>query len=184
VPGPDQIPYIALRKGPNILIKILAELCNASLNSGYISHKWKTAYTMYIPKPNKHRLLSENYRPITLTNTISKICETILAKRLNTFLEDSNIICNSQAGFRAKASTIDQACRIVQMALNKGLKAAVIFMDLSSAFDTVWQDGLIYKLYAMNLPTTTIRCLIKFLKERTTKVKIGEDLSDNITIRR
>lgn len=63
------------------------------------------------------------------------------------------------------------------MALNKGSKNSTIFMDLSTAFDTVWYDGLIYN--SMNLPSTIIRWM-----DRTTKIKIGERFWEDINIKR
>lgn len=71
-----------------------------------------------------------------------------------------------------------------QVALSKGMKAAAIFMGLTSAFVTVWHDDLIYKLYSVNLPTTIIRWLINFLTNRTTKIKAENDFSDNMKIQR
>jgi len=145
-PGPDGIPYIALQRTPPILFKILTKLFNASLKFGFLPQNWKTAFTIFIPKPNKSRFASANYRPITLTNTIAKICETIVAKRLNEYLETTNVLTKFQAGFRNKVSTIDQLMRIItdiQIALNKGWKAGAVFMDLTAAFDTVWHEGLI-----------------------------------------
>jgi len=57
-------------------------------------------------------------------------------------------------------------------------------MDLSSAFDTVWHEGLLYKLYAMNFPTTIIRWVTNFLTDRTTKIRSGETFSEEINIKR
>jgi len=72
----------------------------------------------------------------------------------------------------------------IQIAMNKGWKSAAVFMDLTSAFDTVWHDGLLYKLYLLNLPTSTIRWISQFLTNRTTKIRSGEEFSENISIRR
>jgi len=165
-PGPDKIPYIALQRSPPIVLTILTAILNTSIKTGYIPLPWKRAYTIFIPKPNKSRFSTASYRPITLTNTIAKICETVLSKRINFYMEDSNLLTKNQAGFRSGVSTVDQLMRIVtdmQIAINKGWRGAAVFMDLSSAFDTVWHDGLLYKLYAMNFPTTIIRWITNFL---------------------
>lgn len=88
--GPDGIPFIALQKGPPTLYHLLTRLFNASIKFGYIPQTWKTV-TIFIPTPNKSRFSSANYRPITLTNTIANICETVVSKRLNLYLEESNV---------------------------------------------------------------------------------------------
>lgn len=134
------------------------------------------------------KFLSDNYRFMTLTSTTEKKhCKTVISKRLNQYLEDSDLICRQQAGFGSQASTIDQLMRIstdTEFAFNKGFKAAVVFMDLTKAFDTLLHDGLIYKLYSLNLPTSIIRWIIKFLTNKTTKLRLEDEYSTGITIQR
>lgn len=55
-------------------------------------------------------------------------------------------------------------------------------MDLTSAFDTGWHEGLIYKLYSMNLSTTIIRWII--VTHRTTKIKFQEEFSADLYIKK
>lgn len=63
-PGPDDMPFIAVQRGgPSALFHILTELFNASLKIGFIPQNWRTAYTIFIPKHNKGRFSSANYRP-------------------------------------------------------------------------------------------------------------------------
>lgn len=51
------------------------------------SHSSKLENWIYKNNNNSNCFLSENYRAVTLTNTIAKICEAILAKRFNEHLE-------------------------------------------------------------------------------------------------
>ena len=46
-----------------------------------------------------------NYRPISLLSNIEKILEKLMYERLCTFLNNNNIICNLQFGFRQQYST-------------------------------------------------------------------------------
>ena len=46
-----------------------------------------------------------NYRPISLLSNIEKILEKRMYKRLYTFLNKNNVICNLQFGFRQQHST-------------------------------------------------------------------------------
>lgn len=71
-----------------------------------------------------------------------------------------------------------------QIELNKCFKAAAIFMDLTSALDTVCHNGFIYELYSMNLPIILIRWIINFLTNRSTKIKFGSEFSEGIIIKR
>jgi hypothetical protein len=47
-----------------------------------------------------------NYRPISLLCTFSKILEKIVANRLIKYLDLNNLISPNQFGFRAKHSTV------------------------------------------------------------------------------
>ena len=81
-----------------------------------------------------------NYRPISLISNISKIIEKLIHKRLNSFLEQSNIFYPFQFGFRDYHSTTHALIEItdqIKEACDCGLYACGIYLDLKKAFDTV-----------------------------------------------
>ena len=81
----------------------------------------------------------DNYRPISLLNTFSKIMEKIVASRLTFFLEGNNILSKWQFGFRAGHSTSHPMVHFLNKitdALNKKKHAVAIFCDLKKAFNT------------------------------------------------
>jgi len=55
--------------------------------------------------------------------------------------------------------------------------AAVILFDIKAAFDSVWHDGLIYKLKDLRLPQYLINYSISFLQNRTAAIEIENILS-------
>ena len=78
----------------------------------------------------------DNYRPISLLNTFSKIMEKIVASRLTFFLEGNNILSKWQFGFRAGHSTSHPMVHFLNKitdALNKKKHAVaiIIFSKLS-----------------------------------------------------
>ena len=96
-----------------------------------------------------------NYRPISLTSCVGKVVERVLNNRLSAYLEANNLLLKQQSGFRANRSTTDNLLFLVQKAIdakNRGKKCAVIFSDISKAFDKVWHDGLLFKMMAMKIP--------------------------------
>jgi hypothetical protein len=60
--------------------------------------------------------------------------------------------------------------RITRKFGEKRLTGAV-FLDVTEAFDTVWIDGLIYKLTLQNFPSYIVHT-ISYLKDRTFKALI------------
>ena len=52
------------------------------------------------------KLNYSNYRPISVLSNIEKILEKPMYKRLYTFLNNNNIICNLKFGFRQQYSIL------------------------------------------------------------------------------
>ncbi|CAF3895108.1 unnamed protein product, partial [Rotaria sp. Silwood1] len=55
--------------------------------------------------------------------------------------------------------------------------AAVILFDIKAAFDSVWHDGLIYKLNQLRLPQYIMNYLMSFLQNRIASIEIENNLS-------
>jgi hypothetical protein len=42
-----------------------------------------------------------------------------------------------------------------------------VFLDVAKAFDTVWIDGLLYKLTLLKLPSYIVHTISSYLRDRT-----------------
>ena len=98
----------------------------------------------------KERSNKNNYRPISLLLTISKILEKIVYTRTYTFMEKTNQFYEGQYGFRTKHSCENAIQNLLSdivksESLNKITK--VVYLDLSKAFDTLSHPILFKKLY-------------------------------------
>jgi hypothetical protein len=56
--------------------------------------------------------------------------------------------------------------RITRNFGEKWLTGAV-FLDVAKAFDTVWIDGLFYKLTLLNFPSYIVHTVLSYLRDRT-----------------
>ena len=92
-------------------------------------------------------------------------------------LERRNILPQHQAGFRPGKSTIYNIVRLERYAEGQLRRpsqrrhSAVILFDIKAAFDSVWHDGLIYKLNDLRLPQYIVKYLISFLGNRTAAIE-------------
>jgi hypothetical protein len=131
---PQQLAY-----GIQYLLPYIRKLFNRLFTKGEFPTSWATS--IIIPLHKKGSLNDPNsYRGIAL-DVLSKVYIIIVTKRLTFYAEAFNKLCESQAGFRAGYSTIDNAfvlqC-IVSRYLN--MKRGFLYVDLidfQKAFDSV-----------------------------------------------
>ena len=77
------------------------------------------------------------------------------------------LLRDEQFGFRPKHSNALQLARLAErVSRNLGERrlTGAVFLDVAKAFDTVWVDGLLYKLTTLNFPSylvNTISCYLK-----------------------
>ena len=89
-----------------------------------------------------------NYRPISLLITLSKILEKLIYKRTYSFLQMSKQLYNSQYGFRMGHSCENAITELVSEILKgKGTNkyTVALFLDLSKAFDSLQHSTLLEK---------------------------------------
>lgn len=104
---------------------------------------------MPVFKKNDHDDV-HNYRGITLVSCMSKLFTSILNSRLNNWIENNNILSDAQFGFRKGRSTTDAIFvlnAIIQNVVNSNGRLFCCFIDMKRAFDSVYLNGLWYKLY-------------------------------------
>ena len=88
-----------------------------------------------------------NYRGIAIRNILYKVFCKILNTRLNTYLIENNCIPPHQIGFKQGYRTTDHILTLKTLIDNyigtKKSKASYLyscFVELKSAFDTVWRE--------------------------------------------
>ena len=90
-----------------------------------------------------------NYRGITLVSCFGKLFTVIINERLKKWAVQNEIISDAQFGFKADYSTVD-AIFILQSLINKTINKKknlyACFIDLKRAFDSVYRNGLWYKM--------------------------------------
>ncbi|CAH2037194.1 unnamed protein product, partial [Iphiclides podalirius] len=80
-----------------------------------------------------------------------------------------------QFGFRAKHSCTHQVHRITEHILTKrqrGLNTGALFLDVAKAFDKVWHNGLVYKLYGYGVSDRLVCIIRDFLSNRTFRYRV------------
>ena len=159
----------------------LAHAFNLSLTTGEFPHRLKASKVVPIHKAGD-RTNCDNYRPITLVNTFSKILEKLVYHKLTNHLESNKLIHKHQYGFQKHRSTEHALLHIlntISTALNENKYCIGIFLDLKKAFDTVPHDLLLKKLQKLGISGTALKWFSSYLSNRTQKVEVNNTLSDS-----
>jgi len=146
--GIDGIPSNLVKSIPKTFSRVFIPLFNLSLATGIFPESFKKSIITPVYK-NGDRKLTQNYRPISLIITFSKIFEKCIKEKLLNFLEHTNFLSSKQFGFTRGEST-DTALykhifEITESIERKNV-AVSLYLDLSKAFDTVNHNRLLSKL--------------------------------------
>ena len=166
--GYDGISMKLLKHISPHIIPALTITVNQSLLTGIFPDHLKIAKIIPLYKKSDETLL-DNYRPISLLPTISKIFEKAVFKQLYDYFEENKLFYESQFGFRKGHST-ELAClelidKITEE-LDKGHVPIAIFLDLSKAFDTLDHTILLSKLQHYGIQDTPLKWFESYLSNR------------------
>ena len=146
--GLDNIGSKILKISANIIAPSLVYIINKSIISGSFPSMWKEAKVKPLFKSGDKDGIN-NYRPISILPTISKLIEKWVDINFSLFLNNYELLHKSQSGFRAKHSTESALILMVDSwlkALNAGKLIGCVMVDFRKAFDLVDHQILLKKL--------------------------------------
>jgi hypothetical protein len=184
-PGIDKINNTLIKKLPSRGIFYLLFIINCCLKLSYFPERWKHAKVKPILKHGETPTKAENYRPISLLSSISKLLERVILNRINEFLDENEIIPEEQHGFKRKFSTTHQLSKIIKHAkekLKEKYSTGFVKLDVEKAFDRVWHNGLLAKMISLNFPPFIIKMIKEFLSNRSFHVDVNGARSSSFNI--
>lgn len=183
-PGDDNIQPILLKNLPKKMTVQLYYIYKECMNKQTFPEAWKNARIIPLKKPGKKKDQPSSYRPISLLPVLGKILERIIHNRLQKHLEENKTIIPEQFAFGKAKNAELQAARVVNEAkenFNKNKYTSFTTLDIEKAYDTVWRDGLSYKLEAINTPMYIQKLVISYIKDRTVQVTHKSKVSTKVT---
>ncbi len=106
--------------------------------------------------------------------------ERIISSRIHWFMEHKRLHNPAQAGFRRGRSTTDHIVQLeldIKHGFSEKKSTVAVFLDIDKAFDTVWTQGLLYKLSKAGLSGHILGWLRNFLLDRKFCVRVGGHFS-------
>ena len=158
----------------------VTDIINSSFSTSFFPNQWKKAVVIPIPKilnPNS----TNDFRPISLLPTLSKIAEKIAAKQMIEFLTINNLMEPLQSGFKSGYSTATALLKITDdifSSIDAGEVTFLVLLDYSKAFDTVNHELLLAKLKVLGFTEGALNWLLSYLSNRLQKVKVNGEFSE------
>lgn len=173
--GMDEVSSSLLKECSDLLAVPLVHIINFSFSCGLFPSKLKIAIVKPVHKKSSKQAC-DNYRPISILSTFSKVFEKIVVNRLLLFFDKYNVLFSNQFGFQKNKSTLNAMfCFINKIveALDKKQCALGLFVDLSKAFDLVDHSLLLNKLHTMGIRGQAHKWFTSYLTGRTQRVEVN-----------
>jgi ribonuclease HI len=185
-PGKDEIPTPVLRLGWPLLKKHVFRLFQACIQFGYHPSCFRTAILAILSKPNKaDRSSPRSYRPIALLSVLGKGLERLVAKRISWIAIKYNVLASQQFGALPLRSSVDLTTCLthdIETALNQGLTASVLTLDVKGAFDAVLPGTLVRRLREQGWPSHLCEWVASFATNRKVCIRLDGEIGDARTI--
>ena len=162
-----------------VICKPLTHVINLSMQAGEFSEDLKAARVSPIFNSGAKNTF-DNYQPISVLPSLSKIFEKCVHHQLMNYLEQHNPLSKCQFGYRRKRST-EHAITLftdqIRKAMDKGQMTGAIFVDLSNTLDTISHASIINRLSLYGLCGTSQQWIMSYLFARTQCVSYKGTLS-------
>ena len=183
---PDKISSILLKRLANYIVTPLTGMINQSFCTGTFPDKLKLAKVIPLYKKGDNHVF-DNYRPISLLSTVSKIFEKVVFIQVYDYFCAHQLFYENQYGFRKCHSTELAALEPVDRLfkhLDDGKIPVSVFLDLSKAFDTLNHAILMDKLKYYGLNETSLNWFRSYLHDRYQYTEYNGTCSDVINLTR
>jgi ribonuclease HI/exonuclease III len=160
-PGEDNIPVEIFKNLPTIAWKDITNLFNAMIRMGYIPDKLKKGKVFTIYKGGNDKDI-DNFRGITLLNTMYKIMLKALTEITANILEAGNFFDGAQAGARKGRSTHQHLVAMTALlhdSKKHNKEVHLLYLDIRKCFDTISHQAVSQTMEAIGLPTQLQRIL-------------------------
>ena len=126
-----------------VLCSVLANFYSIILSSATVPSVFTSGIIVPIlKKPSCDPNITSNFRPITLSSVFSKLAELMILP--------THEVCDTQFGFREGRGTTFVTSLIHDCATFYNEKNTPLFLcslDAERCFDSIWHDGLLFKLW-------------------------------------
>jgi len=175
--GFDEIPPFVIKRCSNIFTHPLKIIIEQSFLQGEFPSQLKLAQVVPLYKKGDADDMN-NYRPVSLLSSFSKVFEKTMYNRIMDFLMQCNYFASFQHGFMKQKNTttaIFQFLKTAQNSVDDGKITCGIMLDLSKAFDMIDHSIMLEKLCAAGIRGRALEWLESYLVNRKQQVVLHKN---------
>ena len=182
--GSDKLPWFVFKCLSNEIAPVFTYIFQETFSSSCIPLIWKQALTAPVPKITKPVNVND-YRPIDLASIAFNCLQKILLPRL---MESVDIFGDrNQFAYKKGVSCVDAVLLLIHEIVsslnsNETTMSKVLFLDFSSAFNTVLPNMLLKDLSVFIDESWFLNWLSHFLTGWTRQIKLDNGLSEKSDI--
>ena len=183
-PGPDGLKPIVFQHLPSNAIEVITLIYKACISLCHTPRVWRETKVIFLPKPGKPSYdIPKSYRPISLSNFLLKTLERLVVWKMEKDMEEYPIH-DMQHGFtkgKCTESAISNTADYIEQFLFEGKKCLGLFLDISSAFDSISIDHIKNKLLEHGGTPDMVEWYYSYLGKRFLSVDLHGDTANLTT---
>ena len=136
----DPLPALLMKTHGHVLVSILADIINQSLQQGEFAQDLKEALIQPLLKKANLDLIHSNYMPISNLSFLSKLIKWAMCQQLGDCIPTTDMSEKLQLAYKVAHSTETVLIKVkndILMSLDNKQVTCLILLDLSATFDTV-----------------------------------------------
>ncbi|KAG7664529.1 uncharacterized protein J8A68_001939, partial [[Candida] subhashii] len=187
-PGKDGIPFRFYKRSWDTSGRLLQQEANNIMDTGQLPKAMKEVLIKLIPKRIKNSTNINDFRPISLINTSTRIISSVLNNRLLTCVDD--IIGENQTGFMPERrmdyqiSKMNMLIKEIEQLTTATSTQALCFLDFEKAFDNFSHEYLKQVLQHLGFGPRMIKGIMSLTTQQTAEIVINDFCSSSFPLQR
>ena len=177
----DPLPSWMVRESEDELIPVIRSIINLSFTESTVPEEYKLAILGPRIKKLGLALILNSYRPVSNLQFVSKLIERSVVIQIVGHMKGNQLFEKLQSAYLEGRSVETALVRVqndILTAMDKQLVTAVLFLDLSAAFDTVSHHILLQRLEnRCGITGSALSWIESYLSQRKQVVKVNDSKS-------
>ncbi|GFT12069.1 retrovirus-related Pol polyprotein from type-2 retrotransposable element R2DM, partial [Nephila pilipes] len=173
-PGPDRLSYQHWKTiDPSCII--IAKIFNICIKLKDIPSSWKNSNCILIPKKGDLSSIN-NWRSITLSNSIYKLFSKCLARKLQDWCGNHDILSSCQKGFTPFDGVVEHNFVIgqhLEAARRSHNESFLVWLDISNAFGSIPHNILFSAMSSVGIDKDFIHLIQKLYSNSSTSFSLS-----------